>query len=43
MALVVAAHAGHFDGHWVAAIGLVAVSMTLLIIVAVLMDRRPPK
>jgi hypothetical protein len=38
----VGAHAGHLSGTWIAAYGVIALSVALLVLVAVVMDRRAP-
>jgi hypothetical protein len=39
---VVAAHAGHLWGSWIAASGVIALSLALVVLVAIVMDRRAP-
>jgi hypothetical protein len=36
------AHAGHLWGSWIATSGVIALSMALLVLVAIVMDRRDP-
>jgi hypothetical protein len=39
---ILAAHAGHLWGGWMATSGVLALSVALLVLVAVVMDRRAP-
>ena len=43
MVNVVAAHAGHLWGSWMAASGVTALSVVLVVLVEIVMDRRPPQ
>jgi len=42
MVHIAAEHAGHLPGSWIATLGLVVVSLAMLVVVAIVMDRRPP-
>ena len=42
MVNIIAAHAGHLWDSWIATFGVIALSVALLVLVAMVMDRRAP-